>query len=62
MGALHFRLDKNGPFLNDNKAIAAPPWTSLRDMEYASLKFEEDNTDDPEYLKWVAMLFPPGLY
>jgi serine/threonine-protein kinase HipA len=60
MGALRFKLDTNGPFLNDNKAMAAPPWTSLRELEHASLKFEEDNTDDPEYLKWVAMLIAPG--
>ncbi len=60
MGALRFNLDNDGPFLNDNKAMAAPPWTSLRELEHASIKFEEDNTDDPEYLKWVAMLIAPG--
>lgn len=60
MGALRFKLENDGPFLNDNKAMAAPPWTSLRELEYASLKFEEDNTDDPKYLKWVAMLIAPG--
>ncbi len=60
MGALRFKLDDNGPFLNDNKEIAAPPWTSLRELEHASLKFEEDNTDDPEYLKWITMLIAPG--
>ncbi|MBL7735924.1 MAG: type II toxin-antitoxin system HipA family toxin [Chitinophagaceae bacterium] len=60
MGALRFKLDNDGPFLNDNKAMAAPPWTSLRELEHASLKFEEDNTDDPEYLKWLAMLIAPG--
>jgi serine/threonine-protein kinase HipA len=60
MGALRFKLDSDEPFLNDNKAMAAPPWTSLRELEHASLKFEEDNTSDPEYLKWVAMLIAPG--
>lgn len=60
MGALRFKLDNEGPFLNDNKEMAAPPWTSLRELEQASLKFEEDNTADPEYLKWVAMLIAPG--
>ena len=59
MGALRFKMD-DGPFLNDNKEMAAPPWTSLRELEHASLKFEEDNTDDPDYLKWVAMLIAPG--
>ena len=60
MGALRFKLDDNGSFLNDNKEMAAPPWTSLRELEQASLKFEEDNTDDPEYLKWLSMLIAPG--
>jgi len=40
--------------------MAAPPWTSLRELEHASLKFEEDNTDDPQYLKWLSMLIAPG--
>ena len=60
MGALRFKLDDNGSFLNDNKQMAAPPWTSLRELEHASLKFEEDNTNDPEYLKWISMLIVPG--
>lgn len=60
MGALRFKLNENAPFLNDNKSMATPPWTSLRDLEYASLKFEEDNFDDPEYLKWITMLIAPG--
>jgi serine/threonine-protein kinase HipA len=60
MGALRFKLDDNSPFLNDNKEMAAPPWISLRELEHASLKFEEDNTDDPEYLKWITMLIAPG--
>jgi serine/threonine-protein kinase HipA len=60
MGALRFKLDENGPFLNNNKEIATPPWTSLRELEHASSKFEEDNSDDPEYLKWLTMLIAPG--
>ncbi len=60
MGALRFKTDEEGPFLNDNKKMASPPWTSLRELEEASLKFEEDNINDPEYLKWVDMLIAPG--
>ncbi|WP_245562156.1 type II toxin-antitoxin system HipA family toxin [Niabella aurantiaca] len=60
MGALRFKAEQNGPFLNDNKEMAAPPWTSLRELEHASLKLEEDNTDDPEYVKWLSMLIAPG--
>lgn len=60
MGALRFKQEAEGPFLNDNKEMASPPWTSLRELEQASLKFEEDNIDDPEYLKWINMLIAPG--
>jgi len=30
MGALRFRTDPDGPFLNNEAAMAAPPWTRLR--------------------------------
>ena len=60
MGALRFKLDEYSPFLNDNKDMATPPWALLRELEQASLKFEEDNTDDPEYLKWINILLAPG--
>ena len=60
MGALRFKLDAEGSFLNDNRDMASPPWTSLAELEQASLRLEEDNTDDPEYLKWLNMLIAPG--
>lgn len=60
MGALRFKSEETGPFLNNNKEMASPPWTSLRELEQASLKFEEDHTNDPEYLKWLNMLIAPG--
>jgi serine/threonine-protein kinase HipA len=60
MGALRFKTHENGPFLNDNKEMASPPWTSLGELEKASLKFEDDNIKDPAYLKWINMLIAPG--
>lgn len=61
MGALRFKLEKDGPFLNDNKKLTSPPWTSLRELEQISLKLEDDDvTDDPEYFKWLSMLIAPG--
>lgn len=60
-GALRFKLEEDGPFLNDNKEMATPPWTSIRELEQISLKLEEgDIMDDPKYLKWLAMLVAPG--
>jgi serine/threonine-protein kinase HipA len=60
MGALRFKTEEGGPFLNNNKERAAPPWTSLRELEQASLRYEEDDADDPDYLKWLNMLIAPG--
>lgn len=61
MGALRFKLEENGPFLNDNKNLASPPWASLRELEQISLRLEDDEViDDPEYLKWLNMLIAPG--
>lgn len=61
MGALRFKLDKEGNFLNDNKELASPPWTSIRELEQISLRLEEDDSlDNPDYLKWLQMLVSPG--
>lgn len=61
MGGLRFKLDHDGPFLNDDKEMASPPWTSIRELEQISLRLEEDDVvDDPEYLKWLSMLIAPG--
>lgn len=59
MGALRFRVD--GVFLDDNDELAAPPWTSLRELEHASLQLERDDVDDdPDYGHWLRMLIAPG--
>ena len=61
MGALRFKTDLNGPFLDDNEKFASPPWAKIRALEQISLKLEEENVvDDPEYTKWLNMLVAPG--
>lgn len=60
MGAVRFKESEEGPFLNDNKEIATPPWTSIRELEQASLHVEDDDIDDDEKLKWLNMLMAPG--
>jgi serine/threonine-protein kinase HipA len=61
MGALRFKENESGPFLNDNKEMATPPWTAIRDLEYASKQLEKESiSDNPEYLKWLNLLFAPG--
>lgn len=42
--------------------MASPPWTSLRELEYASLKLEKDDAvHDPDYLKWLNLLVALGF-
>ena len=61
MGALRFRGAKGGPFLDDSRDMASPPWTSLRELEQISLALERDDArDDPDYAKWLRMLIAPG--
>jgi len=60
-GALRFKQEMNRAFLNDDNRLSAPPMSSLRDLEYAAHKFEtNENTDNPDYLKWLNMLMSPG--
>ena len=59
-GALRFKLVEDGPFLNDNEFLSAPPWTSLRELEFASLQLEKESLRDTETLKWLNMLMAPG--
>jgi len=61
MGALRFKTEESGDFLDNNKEKASPPWTSIRELEQICLKLEnEDVSEDPEYLKWLNMLISPG--
>ena len=60
VGGLRFKLNKDGDFLNDDRKFAAPPWASIRELQAASLKIEEEKIDDPEYIKWLNMLIAPG--
>jgi serine/threonine-protein kinase HipA len=52
LGGLRFRTDPDGPFLDDNRSLASPPWTALRELEHASLQLEKDDVEnDPDYAK-----------
>lgn len=59
MGALRFCVD--GRFQDDNDELASPPWTSLRELEQASLELERDDAAlDANYGRWLRMLIAPG--
>jgi serine/threonine-protein kinase HipA len=59
-GALRFKRTIEGDFLDNDKRLAAPPISSLRELEYAAQQIEGSDSDDPEYLKWLYMLMSPG--
>jgi serine/threonine-protein kinase HipA len=61
MGAIRFKTNEKGPFLNNDAQMAAPPFTSLRQLEQASLIIEQaTSADSPDYLKWLNLLIAPG--
>lgn len=58
MGGLRFKTDLDGDFLSNDKEYATPPWTSLRELEQASIGFENDDAGLDE--KWLKQLLAPG--
>ena len=60
MGALRFKLEPDGPFLNDNKGLASPSWTSIGELEFASLQLEKNELKEEDELKWLRLLIAPG--
>jgi serine/threonine-protein kinase HipA len=61
VGALRFRQNDAGDFLDNQHSVAAPPFVQLRELEAASLALErdEDNTDE-QGDEWLRMLIAPG--
>jgi serine/threonine-protein kinase HipA len=61
LGALRFRLDDSGDFLDNQHDLAAPPFVRLRALEAASLALERDEANtDAEGEQWLRMLIAPG--
>jgi serine/threonine-protein kinase HipA len=59
MGALRFKLDPNGPFLDNEPLLSVPPWADIRDLQYGA-NLIESNVDTEEVDKWLNMLIAPG--
>lgn len=61
VGGLRFKLAEDGEFLNQDKSLAAPPITTLSELQVASLQLEKDeDVTDEEHIKWLNMLMAPG--
>ena len=59
MGALRFKTDPNGDFLDNDKNASTPPWSSIRELQNAAANFENDK-DNEEVNKWLSVLMAPG--
>jgi len=55
LGALRFRPSIGGDFIDSDTRLAAPPITSLRELQGASLKFEQhiNEEEHPDYGRWL---------
>lgn len=59
MGALRFKKDINGPFLDDDVENPTPPWSSLAELQEAVDHLENDEKSDA-INKWLSILIAPG--
>lgn len=59
MGALRFKLDPNGDFLDNTAHSPTPPWSSVGQLQHAVDLIESDKDND-EVQKWLAQLIAPG--
>lgn len=59
MGALRFKIDPNGDFLDNNKTASTPPWASIRELQNAAYIFEND-IDNEEVNRYLSVLIAPG--
>jgi serine/threonine-protein kinase HipA len=59
MGALRFKLDPDGPFLDDDRHTPVPPWASVGELQHIADLVESDK-NTKELNKWLVMLMAPG--
>lgn len=59
MGALRFKTDRKGPFLDNDTKNPTPPWSSLGDLQEAVNHIESDSETNT-IRQWLAVLIAPG--
>jgi len=59
MGALRFKTDPEGEFLDNNADSPTPPWATIRELQHAVEIIETGNTLSKNQ-KWLKMLMAPG--
>lgn len=58
MGALRFKLNQDGPFLNNSK-LSIPHWAKIKELQHAAHEIEL-NDDEDEVKHWLDILIAPG--
>jgi serine/threonine-protein kinase HipA len=59
MGALRFKLNPDGPFLDNDPHSPTPPWAHIRELQHSVEAFEGyENSADTK--KWLDLLIAPG--
>ncbi|HRH12556.1 MAG TPA: HipA N-terminal domain-containing protein, partial [Bacteroidia bacterium] len=59
MGGLRFKLQENGPFLNNDRIQPTPPWSTVRELQHG-ISLIESEKDNKEVRKWLNILLAPG--
>ena len=59
MGALRFKINPDGDFLDNNKSSSTPPWSSIRELQNAAYIFENDS-NNYDANQWLTILMAPG--
>ena len=61
MGALRFKTDEQGQFLEYDELLKAPPFARIRELEYASWQVESDDfLENDNAKKWLQLIMAPG--
>jgi len=59
MGGVRLKLDKDGPFLDNNPDFPIPPLSRIRELQHAA-EVLEANEESENINKWLAILMAPG--
>lgn len=59
MGALRFKREPDGKFMDHDPVSTTPSWANTRELQYGAELIESD-VDTTEIRKWLAMLMAPG--
>ena len=59
MGALRFKTEQDGPFLDNNQDFPTPQWASVRELQHG-VEIIESDKESTEIKKWLAILMAPG--